>query len=446
MYGNAWKRFARIGKRYYMDRKKTAAYIGFAVIMIALGASDALKGVFAPIFETHFALTNTQLSAVITVGYIGNLMFLISGGGLADRYKIKTVFLAALLAWMGALMLYLVTDNYYCLLIGVFVTMGTSTFMNTMINLMSPLIFTGASAIAVNTLFFVQGIGTAGSQKLAGMYAGGFGSWKLVNGLLLALGLLGLVFVVLIRVPEPKSAAGGKWKAEKKERGEGYAKDGNARDGNTKDHNASDGNSSGGNSNANDTNATSRTGRIVRNPAFPYLVLILGFYFIAEHGILNWFVTYGTRELGLTVVQASTCLSVFFGGIMAGRLIFAPLVQKAGIRQSITVFGGIGTVLYSAGIIFGKNTIWLLAAAGIFFSILYPMLITMLRFYYGQDVIFSASGFIISLATVFDIGFNACFGKVTDIIGFSKSFLILPVCMVLFYICFLLFQNNVKRN
>ena len=193
-----------------MDRKKTAAYIGFAVIMIALGASDALKGVFAPIFETHFALTNTQLSAVITVGYIGNLMFLISGGGLADRYKIKTVFLAALLAWMGALMLYLVTDNYYCLLIGVFVTMGTSTFMNTMINLMSPLIFTGASAIAVNTLFFVQGIGTAGSQKLAGMYAGGFGSWKLVNGLLLALGLLGLVFVVLIRVPEPKSAAGGK--------------------------------------------------------------------------------------------------------------------------------------------------------------------------------------------------------------------------------------------
>lgn len=398
-----------------MDRKKTAAYIGFAVIMIALGASDALKGVFAPIFENHFALTNTQLSAVITVGYIGNLVFLISGGGLADRYKIKTVFLVALLAWMGALILYLATDNYYCLLIGVFVTMGTSTFMNTMINLMSPLIFTGASAIAVNTLFFVQGIGTSGSQKLAGMYASGFGSWKLVNGLLLALGLLGLVFVVLIKVPEPKSAEEGKWKVEK-----------NGGDGNVKDG--------------------SRTGRIVRNPAFPYLVLILGFYFIAEHGILNWFVTYGTRELGLTVVQASTCLSVFFGGIMAGRLIFAPLVQKAGIRQSITIFGGIGTALYSAGIIFGKNTIWLLAAAGIFFSILYPMLITMLRFYYGQDVIFSASGFIISLATVFDIGFNACFGKVTDIIGFSKSFLILPVCMALFYVCFLLFQKNVKRN
>lgn len=386
-----------------MNRKTVMAYTSFALVMAALGASDALRGIFAPVFESHFDLTNTQLTAIVTVSYVGNLVFLISGGKLADRFPVKRVFLAVMAVWMLSLVLYLLTDHYYFLLIGMFVSMGASTLLNTMINIMTPLLFAGAPAMIVNTLFFTQGIGTTGSQKLAGMYANGMGSFKVTNLILLLIGAAGMVLFFFVKVPE------------RHDDGEMVDNRGNYKE-------------------------------IVQNRAFCYLIFILGFYFVAEHGILNWLVTYGTKSMGLSVSEASGYLSVFFGGIMAGRLVFAPFVSRLGILKSITFFGGIGMVLYVVGIVLGKSSLMLLSLAGLFFSILYPTLITMIQLYYGQRVIATATGLIISVATLFDIGFNALFGKAVDLFGFEKSFLILPVCMVLFYLCFNLFRKQVPTE
>jgi hypothetical protein len=101
-------------------------------------------------------------------------------------------------------------------------------------------------------------------------------------------------------------------------------------------------------------------------------------------------------------------------------------------------------LLYVVGILLGKNTILLLSTAGLFFSILYPTLIMMIQKYYDKSIIATATGMIISVATIFDIMFNALFGKVVDLIGFSNSFLILPVCMILFYVCYNLFKWKIK--
>ncbi len=53
---------------------------------------------------------------------------------------------------------------------------------------------------------------------------------------------------------------------------------------------------------------------IIKNPAFIFYILIFGFYFIAEHGILNWFMLYGINGLELEYDRASFFLSIFFGG------------------------------------------------------------------------------------------------------------------------------------
>lgn len=385
-----------------MNKNNTMAYVSFMVIMIALGASDAMRGVFAPIFQNHFVLSTTQLSMIVTVSYVGNLFFLLYGGKFADRYNQKTVGIVVMLLWLAAISIYLLTDNYYCLLIGMFFSMGASTLMNTMINIMTPMIFVGAPTMIINTLFFTQGIGTTGSQKLVGMYAQGFSSWKTVNLVLIVVGIIGVVLLSLTGIPNRNKDL-----VKEKESEHSFKE-------------------------------------VMGNPAFFYLILILGFYFVAEHGILNWFVTYATKQLNFTVAQASTYLSIFFGGITIGRLIFAPVVHKLGIHKSITAFGGVGMLLYTLGILFGKNTILLLSGAGLFFSILYPTLIMMIQHYYNKSIIATATGMIISVATLFDILFNALFGKVVDIIGFSNSFLILPSCMILFYICYNIFKTKVK--
>ncbi len=162
---------------------------------------------------------------------------------------------------------------------------------------------------------------------------------------------------------------------------------------------------------------------------------MFGFYFIAEHSIMNWFVSIGTQAFGLTMERASTCLALFFGGIMAGRLVFAPLVQKLGVRRAILLFGGAATGLYAVGGLLGQTGVWLLAGSGIFFSILYPSMVMMIRSYYPDSGTATATGLVISAATLFDIGWNAVFGSLMDRMGAGNAYLFLPVAMVLFFAC-----------
>ena len=399
------------------------SYITMMVIMIALGASDSMRGIFSPVFKEHFALDSAGFSLIVTVSYAGNLAFLLFGSRLADKFGLKRVFLCVLLCWLCAVILYVVTDNYYVLLVGMFVTMGTSTLMNTFINIMTPLVFVVSPQLTVNTLFFVQGIGTSGAQVLAGNFATTFSGWKVTNIILLAIGAVGFVFLLKLKVPR-------------------LAND------------SCDGNDS----KASDGNAGFRD--VLKNKAFLLFVLMFGFYFIAEHGILNWLVLYCTDSLAFSQGEASVYLSLFFGGMTVGRLVFAPVVQKLGTERSLRVFGGGGMLLYvvglvgaaivsgagdmvGAGSVMGVTSssgtaifLYVLVVAGLIISIIYPTMVLFIRRFFAEQIISTATGTIISVATLFDIGFNLVFGKLVDNVGFTYSILILPVSMVVFYLIF----------
>lgn len=49
-------------------------------------------------------------------------------------------FLGFLAVWMCAMLVFLLTDNYYALLVGMFLAMGASTLLNTSITLITPFI------------------------------------------------------------------------------------------------------------------------------------------------------------------------------------------------------------------------------------------------------------------------------------------------------------------
>lgn len=68
------------------------ALIGFAILMVGLGISDSLRGIFSGIFQTHFALTAKGLSTIIAVSYAGNLCFLLAGGRIMDKIDRKKAF------------------------------------------------------------------------------------------------------------------------------------------------------------------------------------------------------------------------------------------------------------------------------------------------------------------------------------------------------------------
>lgn len=385
--------------RKKITRNEVLILISFMVVMVVMGASDSMRGVFSLIFQEHFSLSLSQLSTIVTVSYVGNLVFLFLGGSFVDRFDRKKAYLAILAFWMIGALLFVLTDNYYVLLVGIFICMGASTLMNTTINILVPTLFVSAPGLIVNVLFFVQGIGTSGCQSAVGTFAEDFGDWHSANTLLLVLAVIGLVLAFISAIPNP---------ARQTEKKGGY-------------------------------------GAVMKRPEFVFLVLIFGFYFIAEHGILNWLVVYATSALSLSQQSAAQYLSLFFAGMTVGRLIFAPAVQKLGVFKSVLCFSTVGCVLYVLGILIGAPALFLLSLAGLSLSIVYPTLVLVIQQVYDADCAGTAAGAVISIGTLFDIAFNAGFGGITERIGIRNAFYILPACMVAFWLLFCIFTKKYKR-
>lgn len=373
-------------------------FFAFVVLMVGLGSNDSLRGIFSTIFQEHFSLTATQLGLIVTASYIGNLVFLLVGGNLSTRFSKKRVLQVLILIWMAALALFAFTSNYTVLLIGMALALGSSTLLNTTMNLITPLLFATAPGFFVNFLFFTQEIGTSGSQYVLGSHADGFAFWQHTNLVLLILGAVAFVLLLFCNVPEEAAAP---------------------------------------------ADAPAQKGGYDWRIIVPY-VLVFGFYFIAEHGVMNWMVAYGVDGLGLPQASAAKYLSVFFGGMMIGRLCLSPLVDKLGALKSLAAFGGVSCVLYLIGSLGGAVTMPVWAISGLSFSILYPTLVMSIRLYFPAQQVSGAAGTILSIASLADILFNVGFGKLVDMAGYAVSIRVLPLSVLAFFIVFMLFTKFCK--
>ena len=378
----------------FMNKEKNIRWIPvlcFGVLMLGLGSSDSLRGIFSPVFQEHYSVGGRGLSMMVVIGYVGNLLFLSVGGKMMDTFDRKKVAMGMLGIWMAAVLLNVLTDSYPMILLSMFLALGASTMLNTTVNLLTPMVCAGYAGMMVNIFFFIQGIGNSGSQFLLGRFAFSYDGWKMINGVLFAVGLVSLVLFAMVNLKPEKI----KPKTIQKKKPQ-------------------------------DMPGAS---------IFWLLVLMMGFYFIGEHGIMNWMLTYCMNALQMPSHTASTYLSIFWGGMTVGRLVFAPVVQKLGVRKSLKYFGGAGTVLFVTGVLSGSKGVILLSSSGLLiFQQIYPV-----------SVVATKTGAIISAATIADIVFNAGFGALSDSMGIQISFLILPVCMVLYY-CFYLLLLRVSPS
>lgn len=388
----------------FMNKEKNIRWIPvlcFGVLMLGLGSSDSLRGIFSPVFQEHYSVGGRGLSMMVVISYVGNLLFLSVGGKMMDTFDWKKVAMGMLGIWMAAVLLNVLTDSYPMILLSMFLALGASTMLNTTVNLLTPMVCAGYAGMMVNIFFFIQGIGTSGSQFLLGRFAFSYDGWKMINGVLFAVGLVSLVLFAMVNLKPEKI----KPKTIQKKKPQ-------------------------------DMPGAS---------IFWLLVLMMGFYFIGEHGIMNWMLTYCMNALQMPSHTASTYLSIFWGGMTVGRLVFAPVVQKLGVRKSLKYFGGAGTVLFVTGVLSGSKGVILLSSSGLLISILYPTMVLFFQQIYPVSVVATKTGAIISAATIADIVFNAGFGALSDSMGIQISFLILPVCMVLYY-CFYLLLLRVSPS
>lgn len=429
---------------------RIAILVIFMMIMISLGVSDALRGIFAEVFEEQFQLSKVQVSWIVTASYVGNLLFMLLGGRWVDRVDKKKACIGIMMVWSVSMLIFINVRSYGGLLFGMFLAMGASTLMNTMMNILSPVLFGTLAGTFVNLLFFVQGIGTSGSQKLGGIYARSFGDFAAVCGTLMVIGVVASVLLWRVDFPEDgekrierererigreRERIGGEEESERKE---------DERRGNEEERiesaeewirfkNKKIRIEEKRKKNWNCKQVRSNEKSVKSQTIIVLFGLLFGFYFVAEHGIMNWWALYCKQGLMLSSNKASTSVALFFGGITVGRLLFAPVVGKIGVAKSLKIMGGIGMGLYIIGICLGRSGVYLMGISGVFLSILYPTMVLNLQAYFPKKVIATMTGIIISIGTIFDIAFNASYGYLVESVGFRVSIYIFPCAMVLFY-------------
>lgn len=391
-----------------MTKENKLQLIIYLLIMFCLGISDALRGVFAPVFQDYFKISSKELSIVITTSYLGNLIIMIFGSFLSDKFGESKMFFIAFLLWNGALAVFLGVNSYTGLLFGFFIAMGTSTLMNILLNISIPKEYKN-SILIINILFFVQGIGTTFAQSYISSKATNIVSWRKT---ILGLMILGIILVTAsLFLKEMKKTKNNPYEFNKKS-----------------------------------TYEIGNESVSFFDMKIVLYIFIFGLYFISEHSIMNWIKLYGIENLKLSTNEASKLPTVFFLGITFGRLAFAPLINRLGAIKSIKFFLTVGTIFYILSFIYITHIKVLLALSGFLLSIIYPTLTASIQLFIDKKYKTTVTGVILSLATVFDIIFNLFFGIWIDKVGFDKSIKILPVsmliCLVLYWILFLNYKKN----
>ena len=167
--------------------KNKALYIICALLMVILGLSDALRGIFTPLFTDIFGFSMAQVGIIVSASYLGNLVCLLFGGVILDKIGRKKAMALFVLALAISELILLGGRVYFLLVLGFFLTLGISTLLNTTMNLLSDSFSATKSLMLLNALFFLQGIGTSGSQFILSRFSSSVMVW---NGVLIAMAVL----------------------------------------------------------------------------------------------------------------------------------------------------------------------------------------------------------------------------------------------------------------
>ena len=296
---------------------------------------------------------------------------------------------------MLSLMMLVFGYIYAILLVGFFLSLGLSTLLNTCINIASDSFSATKSLVYLNVLFFIQGLGTSGSQLFLSPFSLSERAWNLTLTVL----SVSLIAIILLL-----------WKCPIEEKKEKEMK-------------------------------TSKKGKIEYAPLL-LLILTLSFYTIAEHGVTNYIISYGMKS-GLTSSNMGTFLALFSLGIMTGRLILGSLIGKIGEMKMVAISLLIGTILFF--LIFSLSLFALTFVLGFSISTLYPTLVALSRRFVSSSYSSRVTTITVSLASVFDIIFNFTFGFAIESFGFKESMMALPFSMLLSLIFGLILTSKAKK-
>jgi MFS transporter, FHS family, glucose/mannose:H+ symporter len=162
-------------------------------------------------------------------------------------------------------------------------------------------------------------------------------------------------------------------------------------------------------------------GKIILQPGMSWFFLLMILYVSTEIGVASWLIVYLQRIHNLSVTQSSVFLSIYFAGIMIGRLIGTVFVEKVGYLRSILIVSICATACLFIGLFGPGLSYYFLPLTGLFYSIIFPTLTAA-----GTDRVTENVGTVMGLLFAF-CGLGGAFGPwligvVSSLAGIQAGF------------------------
>jgi fucose permease len=376
-------------------QRNNAPIVVLMVLMYVIVAmSDNFKGIFVPFFKESFGVNNTQIGFIMTASLFSYAVFQFIGGILVEKIGYKKVISLGFIVAIAALIILITCNTYILLLIGLFILNSGIAMFNVGVNTLGPILTVTSTAVLMNFVNFSYGASNTIIQKVAGSLLYNGVRWQRFYMFMMICCLILLIYLALLKIP--------------------YERKGEA--------------------------VNNNKGELFRNKMLYLYIIALGLYLATEYGIGNWFVNYMNEGFNLNADKRSLFIALFFGLETFGRLFGGFIVDRLGYFKSILIYGCIASVLVTLGIALGRSGLIIFSVSGLFFSIIYPTIMTTIHVVFKETASY-ATGLILMCGTLIAMGVSMLIGVANDLIGVYYSFYSIAVCLILTTVMLLLIKR-----
>jgi len=351
-------------------------------ILVAMG--DNFKGIFVPYFKQEFAVGNTQIGFVMMFSLFAYAVFQFIGGNLIGKIGYKRVILTGFLIAVLAAVLLMHCNGFIMLVTAMFLLNAGMALFNISVCTLGPALKVSSTALLMNMIVFAYGIGSTTVQKAAGTLLSAGVPWRTFFEFMLFLLLAVTVYLMLIKityVPLVEKQASNKHK-------------------------------------------------IFSNPMLYLYIFAIGTYLASEYGIGNWFVNYMNEVYSLDSAKSSVYVTIFFAAKTTGVLFSGFIVDRIGHYRSILIYGILASAFAFSGIALGKQGLLIFAVSGLFYSAMFPTLVTTISENFTSDISY-ATGLIMMFGILIAMVVSLLIGVLNDRVGSRNSFYLIAVTVML---------------
>ena len=384
-------------KKYYI-----ASIIVFLAVVYA-GLTDNMKGIFIPSFKENFQIGDSKISIVLLAASIGYIICQYIGGVLVEKigHK-KTYYVAFSLDILGVILIYF-SSSFYILVLGIFlITMGLSMGV-LCTNSLIPLIFVSSQAVFMGIVHFSYGIGGTIGQSTSGFLLNEGFNFRQIYLICGVLAIIMLILAIFSKMPQVDI------KKEKK---------------------------------------LISLKSVLKNKIVILFSLTLGFYVMAEGILGTWLINFLKETYSIEEFKGSKYISIFFLLFAIGRFFGGFIAEKFGYFKTTITFISLALISVFIGIVGGEKFVGLLSISGVFFSLVYPVLLTAIAKTFKTNKAYIL-GVILTITSIIGNGSNFLVGYINEIFGTYNAFFIVPLGLLLcliFCICLCKSLKNQKED